>query len=182
MHMRSFWRFLLFFLVTLFVLWLFRAPLYRAVVCYHVVGERSPLKELGPSAISVADLNAAILASLDTTAARLHFSSGPVTNDPRKLLPGSPANCMGYAALFSALLKGQLQQAGIGDRYDVQAVIGKLHIGGLDLHSLFDDPFWKDHDIVRIEDGDTGEVIFVDPTLYDVLGIERVSAAFENAR
>ena len=49
-----------------------------------------------------------------------------------------------------------------------------LHIGSWNVHSLFDGPFWKDHDIVRITDKATGTMILVDPVLYDVAGIDRV--------
>lgn len=172
--MRNFARFSLFLFSTLLVLWFIRAPLYRSIVSYHVVGPRPAVGSLAPTINAPTDFEEAIDAVLDTTAARLHFSTGQVSNDPRKLVPGSPANCIGYAALFSALLKGSLQQSGLAGRYDVAPVIAKLYIGGFDLHSTLKSEFWKDHDIVRITNKNTGEQIFVDPTLYDVTSIGRV--------
>jgi len=134
---------------------------------------------LKPSEVKVVDLDAAIEAALVTTVARLHFSAGQVTNDPRKLDPGSPANCIGYAGLFAALLSGHLAQVGLADRYEVEHCIGKLFIGSWDLHSVFDSPFWKDHDVVRIKDRETGAEVLIDPTLYDAIGVGRVRLFLE---
>lgn len=172
--MRNFARFTLFLGGVLLVLWFTRAPLYRAVVSYHIVGSRTLVLSLDPIVNTPTDIEEAIDAALDTTAARLHFSTGHVSNDPRKLVPGSPANCIGYAALFSALLKGSLQRAGLAGRYDVAPVIAKLYLGGFDLHSTLKSAFWKDHDIVRITDLEYGSTVYVDPTLFDVTGISRV--------
>lgn len=112
--------------------------------------------------------------ALDATAVRLHFSSGRVTADPEALIHGGPANCIGYTALCAALLKGRLAAAGLGERYTVEAVVAKLYVGDLDLHTCFTSPFWKDHDVVRIMDGSDGGVILLDPTLYDAVGIGQV--------
>ena len=48
-------------------------------------------------------------------------------------------------------------------------------IGDHNLHDAFNSPFWKDHDIVRITDLRDGSTIYVDPTLYDAIGIGRVT-------
>lgn len=166
---------LLFLLGVLVLLWLFRAPMYRAVVSYRVLAERAPVMTLGSGGNGVADLDAAIQTALDTTATRLHFSTGRASSDPRALVHGSPANCIGYAALFAALLKGHPAYARLDDRYEVRHVIGKLYIGPWDLHSVSSSAFWKDHDIVRIHDKRTGSFTYVDPTLYDAIGIARIS-------
>lgn len=161
---------------TVVLLWLFRAPMYRAIVSYHILAERAPVMALRTGGKDVVDLDAAIQAVLDTTANRLYFSTGRVSSDPHALVHGSPANCIGYAALFASLLKGSLVHARINERYEVQHVIGKLHIGPWDLHAVSSSAFWKDHDIVRIRDKRDGSSIHVDPTLYDAVGVGRVSA------
>lgn len=164
-------RILLFILVGLLLAWLFRGPLYRSVVTYRIVGVRTPVVQLHTSASEVAGLDQAIKTSLKETASRLRFSTGHVSSDAQRLYDGGPANCIGYSALFASLLEDQLRRSGLADRYEVEHVIGKLYVGGLDLHTLFKSPFWKDHDIVRITDRGTGEQILVDPTLYDAVGI-----------
>lgn len=59
-------------------------------------------------------------------------------------------------------------------RYRVEHLFGQLHIGSFNIHQLFDSPFWKDHDIVRVTDLEEGSMIYIDPTLYDAIGIGRV--------
>lgn len=61
----------------------------------------------------------------------------------------------------------------------VEAVIGKLYVGDQDLHALFTSPFWKDHDVVRIRETASGMELLLDPTLYDAVGIGRVSGRSE---
>lgn len=178
--MRILWRFLLVILVALLVMWSFRAAAYRSLVHYKVVGQRQPIPALALPTAEPDGLDQAIAVALDTTAARLHFSTGKVNSDPVLLMHGGPANCMGYAALCAALLNGQLEAAGLGERYVVEPVIGKLYLGDQDLHSFFTSPFWKDHDVVRITDLTSNEVIVLDPTLYDHVGIGRVSFRSKN--
>ena len=170
-----FFKWLLLGTITLLVGgWVCRGPLFRSIVRYHVVGERAAIKKDGAPGSVAAKVDGILQAALDTTADRLHFSTGRVTSDPRELVPGSAANCIGYAALFAALVEEDLARAELADRYAVQQVVSKLHIGSWNMHSLFDDPFWKDHDIVRITDKATGTTILIDPVLYDVAGIDRV--------
>ncbi|MDX9750130.1 MAG: hypothetical protein RBT71_03530 [Flavobacteriales bacterium] len=173
--MRLFARSLLFLLALFLLVWVFRGALYRAIVHYEVIGERARVGALAPMGSTAQDLDAAIEMALDTTAARLHFSTVKAVSDPQELLPGSPANCIGYSALFAALLNGHFVQADLNGGYEVEHVIGKLYIGPWDVHSSFSSPFWKDHDIVRIRDKRTGVCTYVDPTLYDAIGIARGS-------
>ena len=74
------------------------------------------------------------------------------------------------------MLNGLLEAAGLGERYTVEAVLSKLYLGDIDLHTYFTSPFWKDHDVVRIVDRSDGRVILLDPTLYDAIGIGQVES------
>lgn len=172
--MRIRWRVLLVLLVALLALWFCRAAVYRSAVKHRVVGQRAPITALTLFPVPAADLDQSIAFALDTTAARLRFSSGRVTADPEALIHGGPANCIGYAALCAALLKGRLAAAGLGERYTVEAVVANLYVGDPDLHTCFASPFWKDQDVVRIIDGSYGGVILHDPTSYAAVGIDRV--------
>lgn len=169
--MRWIRRPLLFLLVALVLLWLFRSAVYRTLVRYEVVGLRAPVGIFNQDASGATELDKAMRVALDTTAARLHFSTGKVSNDPQSLIHGGAANCIGYTALCAALLKAKLEAAGLGEEYTVEAVIGKLYIGEQDLHAFFTSSFWKDHDVVRVRAKASNEVWLLDPTLYDVAGI-----------
>lgn len=177
------WRLVRRALITLLVLIvlavLFRGPLYRTTVHYGTTGTRHGIAAHSPAFATWSeaefDLNELIDVTLDTTAERLHFSTGKVSNAPALLKHGSGANCIGYSALFASLLQEHLARAGRSDDYSVEQVVALLHIGGLNLHDAFNDPFWKDHDVVRITDKASGIVTYYDPTLYDAVGIGRVS-------
>jgi hypothetical protein len=164
-------RLLLVALVGSVLLWFFRTAAYRSLVRYEIVGQRAPVPVLASYTSQAAELDEAIQVVLDSTAARLRFSTGKVSSDPQVLRRGGPANCIGYAALCAALLKGQLEKAGLSDRYEVAAVVGKLYVGDQDLHAFITTPFWKDHDVVRVRDHGSNEVWLLDPALYDVTGI-----------
>jgi hypothetical protein len=82
------------------------------------------------------------------------------------------ANCVGYARLFAAILDraagdGQLKQ---------EILVGELSVFGQSLHQLTNDPFWRDHDYNKITDVNSGEVWFLDATLYDYLGVRQVTS------
>lgn len=177
--MRILQRFIIGVIVVAVALWFFRGEVFRSMVHYRIVGERGIVRPLPASTDASMDLDAAIDAALDATAARVHFSTGAVSNDPRELIHGGPANCIGYAALCAALLKGQLRKSGLDERYRVEVVIGKLHVGDQDLHAWSSSPFWKDHDVVRVSDRGSGKVLLLDPTLYDAIGIGRVSCSVQ---
>lgn len=150
---------------------LLRGPIYRCLFSYEVIGQR-PIQEIPrlPSNSTTA-LDAGIDRSLGTVSHLLHFSSGNVSNDPRKLSEGGPANCIGYAALFAQLLSTQLDPR----THKISHGIARIHFLHLDIHSFTNDPFWKDHDIVIVEDLVNGRRIGVDPTLYDAVGISLIS-------
>lgn len=162
----------------IFLVILFRGPLFRAVAHYEVIGDRNSThrsEELSEVVmVPKGDLNEAIDAALDTTANWLHFTTGHASSNARFLTKGSGANCIGYASLFTALLRQELESNEAKDRYKVEHLIGQLHLGDWNVHQAFNSPFWKDHDIVRITDLTEGVSVNVDPTLFDATGIRRV--------
>jgi hypothetical protein len=173
--MRSIARLLLFIFVGLVLVWLFRGTVYRSIVTYKVVGVRAAVVVLDTAFGETRDCDEAISEALGATTRRLYFSMGHVSNDPAKLMEGGPANCIGYSALFASLLAAQLERNGMDDQYTVEHVIGKLYIGRWSLHAMFRSPFWKDHDFVRITDRRKGQHVYVDPALFDDVGIDRVT-------
>ena len=163
----------------LVLLWLVRGAIYRKVVHYEVLRVRTVpvvvLKIDGPGSATTTGIDELISSALDSTADRLHFTTDRSSNDPLELPAGSGANCIGYAAVFHSVFQGLAQREGLSERYSHDQVVAQLHIGEHNLHNAFSSPFWKDHDIVRITDKNTGDHVYVDPTLYDAIGIGRVS-------
>ncbi len=163
--------------LLLFCASIFRGALYRAVVHYEMLRER-PVPFAGPidgARTAARDLEDMIDAALDTTARLLQFTMGSASSDPAVLLRGGDANCTGYAAVFASLVRNELDRVHRGQHYRVEQLIAQLHIGDRNLHDAFRSPFWRDHDIVRIMDLRDGSVTYIDPTLYDAVGIGRVT-------
>lgn len=180
--MNRFLRFASVLLGLLLVAFLFRGPLFRAIVHYEVIGERTVNgsadrygNEVQPNVESATgNVDPVINAALDSTARWLHFTTGHASSDPQMLRAGDGANCIGYANLFVDMLDRERLNHGLYKRYKVEHLIGQLHIGRFNIHQLFNSPFWKDHDIVRVTDLEEGSMIYIDPTLYDAIGIVRV--------
>ena len=121
------------------------------------------------------ELDACIDAPLDETANALVFTIEPAANDAAGALRSGRANCVGYAVLFQRTCEEKLLQAGLSGEWRVLHLRGLLYCGDFNLHHLVYSPFWKDHDICAIENRATGQRILVDPSLFDVARIRRVS-------
>ncbi|MBX2874006.1 MAG: hypothetical protein KTR30_17955 [Saprospiraceae bacterium] len=115
-----------------------------------------------------------IALALRYTAQHLSFTTASSSSDPIQLLKRPKANCMGYANFFEHCLRHQLRKTAVEENYELQQWRGKLHLFGWDIHSLFQSPFWKDHDFNIIIDNTSGQQMAVDATLYDYFRIRSV--------
>ena len=165
---------------------LFRGSLYRLAVTYRSIGERADYAATNGALIWHMDDSAAekncpdvreiIKSSLATTSRLLTFSFSGSDNDPNLLIETRRANCIGYAAMFSAICNYRLKQHGLDDRWVATHEIGQLYLFGLNVHRWFDSPFFKDHDFVIVENRLANESFAVDPSLNDYLRIDFVKA------
>ena len=162
---------------------LFRERLFRALFHFEGLHERSPVNAehqasalpLTPLADRTNDVGACIDAALEETADALSFTTGHVRNDAASALKTGTANCIGYAAVFKDRCEEQLARAALSDEWRVRHMRGLFYCGSFNVHRLFSSPFWKDHDICLVENRHTGERVYVDPSLFDALGLRRVS-------
>jgi hypothetical protein len=175
------------FLALLATLVLARGPLYRLTVSYRPVSERRVIPLTDPVvedrlvqrmiADQPDDIQDQIDVALKVTSSRLRFVAAHMPSDPNVFWPDdNGANCVGYSALFAALLRTELDSAGLSQRYEVKHLVGKMTFLGFDLHSIFASPFFADHDYNSIHDLETDEVWFVDPTASDYLRIRYVNS------
>ncbi len=112
---------------------------------------------------------------LDLTKNQLAFSFGKCSSNPNALVKKQKANCIGYSALFSSLMNYTLTKKQLDKRYECYHYVGKIYYAGQNINALFNDPFFKDHDFNMIRDIEHKNDIVVDPSLYEYLGIRRVS-------
>lgn len=164
-------------LLSLYLGWLlFGGVSFRQFVSYRAVHERNyyPFsfdhviqsnKTKNPENI--------IDRALEVTSEKLSFTFNKCDKDPDKLLKSKRANCVGYAAFFSATCNKLFEQNKMND-WSATPMVAQIYLFGVNVHPFISSPFFKDHDFVKIENNRTGERFFVDPSLYDYTGIERV--------
>lgn len=105
----------------------------------------------------------------------LEFSFTENDNNPNSLVDSKKANCIGYASFFTALFHYIIKEKQWEERYQCKQVVGKIYYQNQDVHQLFNDPFFADHDFVIIEEVLTKDIIVVDPSLYSYLGVSRIN-------
>lgn len=167
--------------ILLFAILLFRGWLFRQLVHYKTIGQRTEylvtdadLEHLIDQAVEKhkpKDAKAAIRLSLRLTAQELHFVVARNDNDPNLLIHSKKAHCVGYAAFFASVCNAVLARSGLADDWAAKPQIGALYLLGVNIHRYFKTPFFKDHDFDRIVNRQTGEEILVDPTVYDYFRI-----------
>lgn len=171
-------------LVVILLTILFRGQLFRLCVSYQQVGERTILSVNNPDLHrEIADWTALnpkasvktrIAFSRKLTAQHASFVLHSTSGQPDDVYASKQANCVGYARLFAGILEAVNEELGEGRSVNQAILIGELSLFGQSLHQLSNDPFWRDHDYNRVTDLKTGEVYFLDVTLYDYLGVRWV--------
>ena len=168
------------FLVLFIAAIVFRGQLFRLCVSYEPVGSRQFIA-LTDKALTneIAEWSAENLAATPKqliafargqTARHAGFVMRTTSGRPDDIVASGRANCVGYARLFAAIL----DHADTENLLDQEILIGELSLFGQSLHALTDDPFWNDHDYNKVVDKVSGEVFFLDATLYDYSGIRWV--------
>ena len=163
---------------------IFRGWIYRSLVTYEPISQRRNYVAIDTSFITLINTNAAnqeqdiskiINASLSITAQQLSFTSGNNDEDPNKLVYSNKANCIGYAAFFSATCNRLLENDNLNEQWFAQPQIGQLYFLGKNIHPYFKSAFFKDHDFVTVQNKITGQTLAVDPSINDYSGIKYVT-------
>lgn len=171
--------------ISFLVFILFRGIIYRSLVKYHEIGERIEIKITSETLINKIEkasadkiLNTEVIAEISNsiTNEELSFTSRKASNNPNDLINTKLANCIGYSAMFNSIANYLINKNGLNGKIEVNHKIGHLDLFGKNLNQIFKSPFFKDHDYNEIIDLNTGEHFFVDPTVSDYLGINRVSS------
>lgn len=165
---------LFFFVFAVIILMVvFKGILFRNFVKYREVGARGIyiIEEIEKDDFKSKNVDKIISHCLEKTSDNLQFK----LQNPGNFLETRKANCIGYADYFSASINQLLMNNDLQNDWKVFHKIGKIEIFGIDVHQFFSSPFFKDHDFVVVENLKTGEEIAVDATVYDYLGIDRIS-------
>jgi hypothetical protein len=159
--------------------------IFEKNLSYSIIGNRSEISLKNDSLKKVIDnwlknsgssnIDSLIDFSLELTKQALTFSFGKCPSDPELLTQTRLANCVGYASFFNSILNYALEQKGLSNQYHSEHLVGKIYYKGENVNALFKDPFFKDHDFNVIRNSVGGTVIAVDPSLYEYLGVRRIS-------
>lgn len=170
------------FVGVVFLCFLFRGVIYRFFINYSKVNTRPLVQVEDAELLSLLDsysiprdltFQEMIHQTNKITTDNLQFSFQKCPSNPNNLLSNGKANCVGYSALFTTVANYICSKNNL-ENIEIVHCVGKLDFLGLDLHQLFNDPFFKDHDYVKIINHQTNQVIDVDPVLYDYFRIAEV--------
>lgn len=163
---------------------LFKGSLYRWLVNYTEIGTR-PAIEITNTALIASIENktanksihfASIITIADEiTKETLTFTFDKASNNPNALFQSKRANCVGYAAMFNAIATYLIQKHQLQQELKATHKIGHLYFLGINLHQFFESPFFSDHDFNELLNKQTGEIVSIDPSVSDYLGIERIT-------
>ena len=161
-----------------------RAQLFRYMITYRSIGQRTEYVAKDTSLINfierkaehekVKELSDVIELSMAATRHQLEFSTEKSENDPNRLIHTHTANCIGYAQFFTTTCNYLLKKNQFGS-WRASPHIGQLYFFGHNVHKYFSDPFFYDHDFVVIENSLSHEVYAVDPSMSDCLLIDFVT-------
>lgn len=168
--------------LALLVLFLIRGWLFRHLVVYHAKNERPAFSLTNKNLLQNIEnqevdtsIQSIVRRSFTFTTDHLRFTFDKCDTDPNLLFASQKTNCIGYAAFFKTTCDALLRKEKLENRVRVKHLRGKLTLLGFDLHRLTSNPFFRDHDYNMVEDLKTGEKIYLDASLQDVLGIGYVS-------
>jgi len=180
--MKKFFRFCF---LSLLILILFRGIIYRTLVNYTIINTKTNIKLTDVNLCAKIDekikektlnINKIIKLTNSITSNKLKFTSNKVSSNSNIISKNGKANCIGYSALFNSIGNYILEKQNLNNSYKFTHIVGKLDILGYDIHSLIDNPFFKDHDFNKIEALKTDKTYFIDPSLSDYFFIDFVTS------
>lgn len=172
-------------IIIIVLLILCRGFIYKLLVNYSVINFRDNIvliddilieeidKKTNNKLLSIEDI---IEISKDLTSEKLKFTFNKTSSNPNKISTLNKANCIGYASLFNSIGNYLINKNELDTKYEFNHLVGKLDVLGHDIHTLFNSPFFKDHDFNEIKNIETGESLFLDPSLNDYFKIDSVTS------
>ncbi|MEN7551794.1 hypothetical protein AAG747_28015 [Rapidithrix thailandica] len=167
--------------IVLLVGILFRGGVYRSLISYQSLGERKNYTVYDPELVrqidemakaeKPQDIREVVDLGLLITASQLKFTFTRNEMDPNRLARSKTAHCVGYAVFFASVCNYLLKKNDLEGDWIALPHAGQLYLGQTNVHAYFTSSFFKDHDFVILKNQLTGEILTIDPTLYDYLRI-----------
>ena len=171
-------------LIPILLLLLFRGTIYRAIIKYQINSDRSAIQLTNPDLIKkihelpdyeTMNINDIVNASNELTASELNFVFRQAPSDPNVLVDIHSTNCVGYSSMFNSVANYLISEYGLGQKYVAKHHVSELYALNWNIHQLFSNSFFQNHDMNSIEDIETGEIVYIDPVVYDYFLINHIS-------
>jgi hypothetical protein len=178
-------KFFLYFVIPIYVLYFFRANLYQYFISYQPIHQRPLIKieakmikadlDFWLSTNEYSSVEQIIDFALWYATDEVHYTFRKCSTNPNTIFETKKTNCVGYSALFHAVVSYLLEKRGFAGQVKSEHKVAKLYFLGINLHHFFKDPAFKDHDFNVITDKSTHKKYMIDPTLSDNFGIRDVT-------
>ncbi len=173
-----------FLVVLVMLLFFFRGSIYRFFITYKKTAVRETVVLTNKELIKRIDIEIkekkrtieeVIELSNKITSDVLSFTFAKVSGNSNAVLKEEKANCIGYASLFNSICNYIIIKQKLTNQYKCVHLVGELDFLGFDIHHVFNNPFFKDHDFNQIEDLMKNKTYSTDPSLCDYFYIDYVT-------
>lgn len=170
--------------IVIILLILFRGWIYRNTIQYSRIGQREKIEinnlklktlinnEINDRKLSLEEI---IEISNRITTEKLNFTFEKSFTNTNDVFLNGKANCIGYSAVFNSIGEYIISEQNYKDKYQFNHLKGKLDLFGFDIHSIFDSPFFKDHDFNEIVNKISGDKTYIDPSVNAYLKIGKIT-------
>ena len=171
-------------LVLGLIIYTFKGELYRKTVKYKEINQRSLIKidnktikddlDFWLSTYNYATVEQIVDFAHDYSTEDISYTFGKCSTNPNNVIDSKSTNCVGYSALFHCVASYLLEKRRFSESVKSEHKVGQLYFLGFNLHQLFKDPAFKDHDYNVVTDNSTHKKYVIDPTVSANLGIKKV--------
>ena len=170
--------------VLLLVVFCGRGVLYRGLVQYREIQQRPAIRIEHPGIRRDLDdwsreheqatTELIVDFALHYATDSIGYTFGRCSTNPNQIVDTHSTNCIGYSALFHAVVLYLLNRKGLAASVKAEHKVAHLYVLGCNIHPWLDDPAFKDHDYNVVTDSNVHRKYVVDPTVFGAFGINRV--------
>ena len=172
-------------IVLCLIIYTFKDFLYQNLIHYKEIDQR-PLVRIDNKNIqsdldfwletsNTAGVDQIVDFAMEYATEDLTYTFGKCSVNPNTFIMGNKkTNCIGYFASLHAILTYLLEKKDLSATVKSEHKVGQLYFCGYNIHRLFKDTAFKDHDYNVITDKKTHKRYVIDPTVRVNLGIKSI--------
>ena len=167
------------------IIYTFKDFLYQNLINYKEIDQRPLVKidnkniqsdlDFWSETSNTAGVDQIVDFAAEYATENLTYTFGKCSVNPNTFIMGNKkTNCIGYSAALHAVVSYLLEKKGFSATVKSEHKVGQLYFWGYNIHRLFKDGAFKDHDYNVITDKNTRKKYFIDPTVSVNLGIKNI--------